>query len=396
MSTQMKIFLLLETSRAFGRGLMRGVIRWSRLNGRTLLIGSVGHFEREVPKIGRKENAGIIAMISSVKQCHAIRKTGLPVVAVNPMFDAIEEACEQMAMSRIDSNEEKMVVMAADHFLGNGFKHFAYCGIPHNRTWVEARGRYFRQYLAEKGHDCQTYPCPFKPQVPFQWEKDSRYLAKWLQSLPYGTALLACNDDRGRHILELCSSEKIDVPRRLAVVGIDDDELICELTNPPLSSVALDVQTGGFQAMELLAELMDNPKTGNRAIYINPLYVTERQSSDFYAFDDPLIVKALRFIKDNFLTPIGVEDVIGAMGVSRRTLERRFEEIVGHSIRDAIVFRRYERAKRLLLNTDYSINKVSVLSGFCQLQQMQRVFQAVDHCTPSEFRRTNQEPHKEK
>jgi len=335
-------------------------------------------------------------MISSVKQCHAIRKTGLPVVAVIPMFETIQAACEQMSMSTIDVNEEKTGTLVAEHFLESGFKHFAYCGIPHNRTWAEARGRHFRQYLSEKGCDCNVYPCPFKPQDPFQWEKDSRYLAKWLKSLPHGTALLACNDDRGRHILELCASEAIDVPRQLSVMGVDDDELICELTKPPLSSVALDVQSGGFRAMEHLAKLMDDPQTGNRVIHIDPLYVAERQSSDFYAFDDPLIVKALRFIKDNFLTPISVEDVINAMDMSRRTLERRFAEIVGHSIRDAIVFRRHERAKRLLLNTDYSIDKVSVLSGFCQLQQMQRVFQAVSRCTPSEFRRMNQEPRKEK
>ncbi len=385
-----KIYLLLETSRGFGRGLLRGVIRWTRLHGSYLLVGSAGHFEEELPKIPLGEKAGIIATISSVKQCELLRTLNLPLIAVEPAFEQFMQIYRHMEASTITVNEIAVSTEIANYFLNKGYINFAYCGIPNNLSWSEARRVAFVEHIHRNGYECAVYPCPYKPHNPFRWRRDSEYLAKWLHALPHPTALMACNDDRGRHILEVCQQEGISVPRHVSVIGVDDDDLICDLTLPPLSSVALDVQTGGFQIMEQMNGLLTSSTTRHKKIYIDPLYVFERQSSDFYAFDDPLIAEAMRFIKDNYLFPICVSDVVRATKVSRRTLERKFLEMVGITIYDEISNRRFERAQQLLLGTKQQLLQVAISSGFTNFQQMLRIFREKRQCTPSDFRHGHQ------
>ena len=389
MSERRKVVLLLETSRGFGRGLLRGIIRWTQIRDSYLLIGSTGHFEKDVPKLQAHEKAGIIATLSSVKQCKILKEMNLPTIVVEPAFHHLMEIYHDMNVSTITVNETGVSKMIADHFLKNGFENFAFCGIPNNTSWSLAREKAFQQYLREKGIECHIFPSVYKPKNPFHWRQDSKYLARWLHSLPEHTALMACNDDRGRHILEVCQQEEIPVPQKISVIGVDDDDLVCDLTTPSLSSVALDVQSAGFHTMAHMSDLMNARVPGNKTIYVEPLFITERRSSDFYAFDDDLILKAIRFIKENFLYPITVSDVVRACDVSRRTMERRFQDRVGVSIHEEINNRRFERAKQLLLNTQYHVSRIVILSGFSNLQQILRTFHEKIQCTPTEFRSNN-------
>ena len=155
----------------------------------------------------------------------------------------------------------------------------------------------------------------------------------WLQTLPKPVGIMACNDFRGRQVLEASMVAEIPVPDEVAVVGVDDDQLLCELSNPPLSSVRLNAEQGGYQAAELLDQLIARPKRRPQQIDVEPLWVVCRQSTEVVAVDDPEVAAALRFIRDKVLTPIGVEDVVQQVALSRRMLELRFERALGRTIR---------------------------------------------------------------
>lgn len=385
MKNPQKVHLFLETSRGFGRGLLRGIIRWIQLHDTHVLVGGARHFENGVSRISSRSNAGIIATLTSTKQCEIFAKTGLPIVVVEPAYDFLLENFTEVNASIVQVNSQEVAKRIANFFLGNGFTHFGYCGIPKS-TWSKTREEVFASHVRSRGFPCEIYHCSHKSRNPFRSWNDSFHLAKWLRSLPKQTALMTCNDDRGRHVLEVCQQNGIPVPKYLSVMGVDDDDLICNLTIPPLSSIFLGTVKAGFQAMAHLNDLMENNDLKRKTIHVEPLYITERRSSDYYAFDDPVVYKAVHFIKNNFLYPISVPDVAKAADVSRRTLERRFCEVIKRSVGDEITERRFDRAKQLLLNTDYNISQISVSAGFSSLQQMIRAFHQKALCTPGEYR----------
>jgi LacI family transcriptional regulator len=178
------------------------------------------------------------------------------------------------------------------------------------------------------------------------------------------------------------------VPDDVAVVGVDNDELMCELSTPPLSSIALDVEKAGYEAARLLDSLMSGHLGVDHVVQVEPVYVVTRQSSEVMALDDPSVAAALRFIKDHAAQPIDVSHVIERAGVSRRTLERRFARVLGRSISSAITQCRLERAKRLLLETDLPSYRVAVGAGFGTIKTFNRSFRRAAGVAPQRFRRS--------
>jgi LacI family transcriptional regulator len=154
------------------------------------------------------------------------------------------------------------------------------------------------------------------------------------------------------------------VPDDVAVVGVDNDDLMCALSDPPLSSVALDVERAGYEAAHLLDGLMSGRIKRGYVVHVEPTHVVTRRSSDVIAQDDPLIVSALCFIRDHFAQDITVRDVAEEVGASRRTLERHFALVIGRSILSEIARCRIERAKELLLETEVSCCRVASGVGF--------------------------------
>jgi LacI family transcriptional regulator len=176
------------------------------------------------------------------------------------------------------------------------------------------------------------------------------------------------------------------VPDDVAVVGVDNDELMCELSSPPLSSVALDLERAGYEAARLLDSLMSRRVNGEPLVQVEPLYIATRQSSDVIAQSDPCIATALRFIKDHAGQPIDVSYVVEEVGVSRRTLERRFVHAVGRSVLAEVTRCRLERAKRLLLETDLPSQRVAAAAGFGSVKTFNRLFRRSTSISPQRFR----------
>jgi LacI family transcriptional regulator len=219
------------------------------------------------------------------------------------------------------------------------------------------------------------------------YEHEQPALAKWLLSLPKPVGLMACNDICGRQVLQACAMAELRVPDDVAVVGVDDDELICEVSDPPLSSVGLNLDQAGYEAAAALDALMSRRRRAGSIILVEPTSVTVRRSSEVILQDDALVAAALRFIRDHARQPIGVPDVFEELKVSRRTLERRFMAAVGCSVASEITRRRIERAKRLLIGTDSPIYRVASSSGFGSVITFNRLFRQIEKQTPRGFRR---------
>jgi LacI family transcriptional regulator len=204
--------------------------------------------------------------------------------------------------------------------------------------------------------------------------------------------VLACDDDRGRQVLEACRAAKLQVPDDVAVVGVDNDELLCELSDPALSSVALDTEQAGYEAAELLHELMTGRTRKARRILVAPTHVVVRRSTDTRATEDRDIARAVRFIQDNVVHSIGVDDVVEHVGCSRRTLELRFQKILGRSVNREIQEIRLDRAKQLLAETDLTVSRIAEALAFGSSNYMIRLFRQRLNLSPIEYRHLIRNP----
>ena len=214
-------------------------------------------------------------------------------------------------------------------------------------------------------------------------------MAAWLADLPKPVGIMACNDDRGREVLEACRAAEVRIPEEAAVIGVDNDELLCELSDPPLSSVTLGAERAGFEAAALLDQLMAGRRKRAGQIVARALGVVARRSTEVVLHDDQEIAAALRFIHDNAGQPIRVYDVVASLGDARRTLEIRFQQVLGRSIHEEIRRARLERAKRLLLETDLPLPKVAKASGFGSPSYLAVVFQKDVGQSPMKYRAQN-------
>jgi LacI family transcriptional regulator len=199
---------------------------------------------------------------------------------------------------------------------------------------------------------------------------------------------MACNDERGREVLAACREAGLRVPEEVAVVGVDNDELLCELADPPLSSVALNAEAGGYRAAALLDRMMRGKSRNPERLLVEPLYVVARRSTDIVALDDPEVAAAVHFIQDHASEPIVVPDIVNEVMISRRALELRFRREIGRTLHAEIRRVRLERASRLLVETNMPITQVARASGFRRASYLAQEFCQAFGSTPARYRRT--------
>ncbi|NQU21788.1 MAG: substrate-binding domain-containing protein [Candidatus Nealsonbacteria bacterium] len=380
-----KVALLIETARGYGRDLLRGIVRYSRLHGPWSFYITPGDFHQAVPKMEQWGGTGIIARVETPKVADAILATGLPVVALDLSEQQLSPESPLSGLCEIVSDSHHAARMTAEHLLDRGFRHYAFVGVP-GRIWSQRRRESFCDRLGEDGFEPHVYQSP-KRKRDREWGREQTIMADWLRTLPKPIGLMACNDDRGREVLEACRAANMQVPEEIAVIGVDNDSLLCDLSDPPLSSVALNAERGGFEAAALLDRLMRGEIEDPRQIVVEPLHVVTRHSTDVIALDDREVAKALRLIRAGANRPIQVDDVVATVGLSRRTLEIRFQRALGRSIHAEIQRVRLERAKRLLLETELPIPKIAEVSGFATASYFAQAFRQEFDTTPARYRR---------
>jgi LacI family transcriptional regulator len=312
----------------------------------------------------------------------------LPVVASTLFELTSDKPAEGFCVIRTDS--PGIARLAARHLLERGLRHFAFCGFQ-TPQWSIVRQQVFTQCVADEGFQCQACQLHVadwiqEPNWIQTWRQEQPLLERWLKSLPKPVGLMACNDACARVVLQACAAAGLRVPDDVAVVGVDNDELMCELSDPPLSSVALNLEESGYEAARTLDALMSGQSPPENVVLVKPTFVVTRRSSEVIGHDDRLVVTALRFIRDHAGQAIGVPDVVGASRVSRRTLERRFARGVGRSILSEVTRCRLERAKRLLLETYLPVKRVAAGSGFGSIKTFNRIFRRAEGQSATLFR----------
>jgi LacI family transcriptional regulator len=379
-----KVALLVETARGFGRDLLHGIARYSRLHGPWSFLITPGDFKQAVPEMKQWGGSGIIARIPNDRVAQALVSANVPTIALGLTDEQLQPDSPLAKFSEISSDPVEVSRVAAEHLLARRFSHYAYVGSD-DRGWSLRREMAFQEYIAEHGFDVHIYRPPkrLKDRV---WEREQEFLARWISQLPTPIGLYACDDDRGREVLEACSIAGLHVPEDVAVIGVDNDEVFCELAFPPLTSIALNAEAAGYRAAALLDGMMHGQVRKPQRIVVETLGVVTRRSTEVVAVEDEDVVAALQFIHREQGRGISVDDVVLHAAVSRRNLETRFRETMGRTILEEIQLVRLERAKRLLVETSYPVSKVAELAGFGSAGYFIQFFQKRLGKTPRKYR----------
>jgi len=381
-----RVALLIESSRAYGRGLLAGIAAYAHAHRDWAIYH---HHERmlgeAVPRwlktwdgdgiLARAENRQLVEFL----QCRSIPTVDLRGLHTLPNIPVIE------------TNDLMVMQMAYEHLVERGFNRFAYCGFQ-NANYSRRR----RIILAKLVAASQGYLETFDDVSPNTLDTSrieasglmhERELSDWLRHLKKPVGIIACNDSRALQLLNAARECDIEVPEDVAVVGIDNDITLCDLSDPPLSSVEHNTREIGFQAATLLERMMKGEKPPPGPILVNPLGVETRLSSDVTAIRDAEVALAVKFIRKNAQRGISVSDVAAEVQLSRSALERRFMRVVGRTIKAEINRERIRRIKDLLTNTDYKLATVADRVGFSHAEYMSVMFKEVVGMTPGAFRR---------
>ena len=292
-----------------------------------------------------------------------------------------------LRLPTIESDHRAIGGLASEHLLERGFRHFAVCGFT-GHAWSRRRLAGFQEALLHRtGLTCQVYESPWGGRHAHPWEQEQSHIGDWLRSLPQPVGVFACNDARGQHVLDACQRVNLSVPEEVAVIGVDDDVLLCELCDPPLSSVAPNPERVGYEAAALLDRLMAGEKPPPAHVQIEPLGVTTRQSTDVLAIDDPHIAAAVRYIRDNACRGATIRDVLQQVPLSRSVLEQRFRKYLRRSPKAEIRSVQFKRVKQLLVDTDLRLERIAELAGYEHPEYLSVVFKRETGQTPGQYRR---------
>jgi len=372
-----RVILLIETSRAFGRGLLYGIARYSRLHGPWAFYREPRGLETHIPRLKNWGADGIIMRDSAANK--ELLELELPTITV------IHGSTVQTRLPSVITDSKKISQLAVEHLLERGFRSFAFCGFK-GSYWSDEREKYFMDILSDAGYQPSIYKQP-QPKKIETWLSEQRRIASWLSSLPKPLGVMACNDDRGHHVLEACKVARLRVPEEVAVVGADDDALICDLCDPPLTSVVLDTEKAGFAAAELLDRLMNGESLRGQRIVVNPSFVRGRQSTDITAINDAEVVKAIHFIRKNARNRINVDEVVKSTSLGRRSLETRFKRALNRSIQQEIRRKRAELIEQMLVETDMTISEIVEQYDFSDAEHIARYFRKERGVGLRDFRR---------
>jgi LacI family transcriptional regulator len=377
------VALIVESAVAPRRMMLSGVARYIQEHEPWAVYLKPYGVEQSLPNWLRDwRGDGIIAAVKDPRS-DVLVQTGIPIVDVVGVL-------RHEHVPLVHTNDHSVGRLGAEHLLERGFRNLGFCEYA-GQFWSTDRRDGFRAALRQMGLDCRVYTMQLPgPGTggPETWEQHQAALAHWLGALPKPVGIMATNDLMGQQLLEACQRLRIRVPEEVAVVGADNDECICRIASPPLSSVIINDDQRGYEAAALLDRMMRGQAPPREPIYVEPVGVHTRASTDFMAIDDEAVVKALRFLRENACERINVDDVVREVPLSRSVLERRFRKVVGRSINNEIVRLRINRSIELLTETNLELKVVAQRAGFGTQSYMNAVFQAKVGKTPGAFRRT--------
>jgi LacI family transcriptional regulator len=374
-----KVALIIETSVIYGRRILAGVARYLRSHHRWSIFIEQHELGAPPPNwltSGRWD--GILSRPTDQAMARLFRRMEVPVVDLNDLH-------ENLNLPWVGSDHAAIGRMGASHLLERGFRNFAFCGFA-NELWSQQRYTGFCSGIRRKNVPISLYETPWRgPSMP-RWDKDIEQIVQWLITLPKPVAIMTCNDVRGLHVLDACNRAGLLVPEEVAVVGVDDEEIMCELCSPPLSSVAPNPDRIGYAAAELLDTLMAQKSPRQLRISVDPIRVFSRQSTDVMTVSDWAVASAARYMREQALHGCRVIDVLQKVNMSRATLEKRFRKHLNRSPKQEIRRLQIQRIQQLLVETDFTLERIAELSGFEHPEYMSVLFKRETGQTPGKYR----------
>lgn len=376
-----RVAVVIEASNAYARGLLDGIHRHVREHEPwTIFLQEHGRGTPPLEPLARWQGDGVIARIET----EAVARTLDALRGRQPLAIVDVSAGRLLAgVPYVETDDAAIAQLAAKHFVERDFHHFAYLGDDRFR-WSDNRRDAFLTAMGSRGRAVSVFDRGATRRG--QRVDDDERIERWLAGLPKPVALFACYDIRGRQALDACRRAGIAVPDEVAVLGVDDDDLLCGLSTPPLSSVIPDARGAGRLAAALLERLMEGERPEADEWLLPPLGIATRQSSDVLAIDDPLVVAAVRFIRDRACRGIKVQDVVRELGTSRRVLDARFAARVGHTPHEEISRVQFRRVEQLLAETDLTLAAIADRCGFRHAEYMTVAFTRRHGMPPSRWR----------
>lgn len=378
-----KILLLTDFSSGYGRSLLEGVVRYAREAGpwvfyRMPLYYRELHGDEGVVRWAEEWGAdAIIAQLTDV-DLNVLNRLDIPIIVQN-----YKERCH--GLSNLTGDYYGTGVMAAEFFIRKGYKAFAYYGFT-DTVWMRERGEGFRDAVSEKGYPVYTFD-DGRQLSGGQWNFDAERVSRWLLDLPKPIALFACDDYYALQITEVCKMYNIDIPGDIAVLGVDNDNLLCNISDPALSSIELDVENGGYEVGKLLHQFIEKKITAPADVIIKPVRIVSRGSTERFAVSDKYIGQVLAYIDENYCNPLSVDDLIRIIPYSRRVLEKKFKSETGMSVYQYIQQQRIEKFAALLITTDLPLTEAAAGAGFPDYKNVSRIFVKMKEMTPLQYRK---------
>lgn len=378
------VALIYDATVAYDLKVMAGVAAYLQENADwSVYVEECALKDQRLPDLRSWKVDGILADFDDPSVARAVVESHLPAVAFGSGYGWY---APESRIPYFLTNNRAVARLAADHLLTRGFRHFAYCGYRQSRTngWSREREHAFVGLLKERGFGCHVHRGHFTRS--YDWAALQGSLCKWLKALPTPLGVMAANDRRARQVLEACRAAGLRVPEQVAVIGVDNDELLCRLSSPLLSSIEVGAARIGYEAAASLDRIMSGGRPRRQGLVVDPIRVVARRSTDILAVEDGRVASALAFIKEHACDGIQVGDVVNDVGISRSGLEAHFRSALGFSVREAIRQVQMERAEQLISAARHSLKQVAANVGFKSVQHLTSLFRRAYGHPPARYR----------
>ncbi len=378
-----RVAILVETSRSYTRDLLSGVSRYIHTHGHWSTFLELRAFESSPPPwLNHWDGDGILTRTHSEAMAEAVREAGVPSIE-------LRSTNYNQNLPFVGMDNALIGETVAEHFLNRGYRRFAAYTLD-TEQFFRDRVSNFVTRVEEAGARCESLPAHGET-TPEDWEAHQAELMTWLESIEKPVGIFAANDQLAVRLLDACRRAGIVVPEEVAVVGCENETTLCDFASPSLTSVKFDGETVGYKAAGLLDRLMQGETISAEAVLVPPKGIEVRASSDEYVIEDPIVLRAVKLIREHAFEGITVAEIVKALGVSRSTLERRMKGSLQRGTKEEILRVQFKEVNRLLRNSDLTIETISDLAGFTHAHYLQTSYRERYKMTPGAYRKKSRE-----
>ena len=383
----LRLLIITDFTESFARKLLQGIVDYSRTKEQWVICRMPPAYKAQIgiPGVVRfAKDWGADAVIGQFEETDDVSlfaKNGIAAVAQD--FKKRFTSIPNITADYIGTGR-----MAARFYIDRGFRNFGFFGFNHV-CWSDERCEGFRKEVEEAGFGDSFYPYNLQD-IDHLWYYERDKMAEWLRMIPKPIGIMACDDNQGNNLIEACHSAGVKIPSEVSVIGVDDDEMLCNLGSTTMSSIHVDIEEGGWKAAELVERLVTFPGAPVEDVVLKPVKLVGRMSTAAFATDDDQIQKAVQFIHRNYQKKISVKDVTAEVALSRRLLERRFKSVTGQTIYQYITDMKIKHFSEMLLNTGDQVTNIALSLGENDTKSISRRFKQLYGCTPHEWREIHQ------